>query len=337
MTSFREQDITFLSAGTILAGTLTMPDDQTIKGAILLLSGSGPQNRDEELAGQKPFQVLSRFLAEQGFAVLRWDDRGEGGSEGDYQAGSENTLVQDVRAAIEYLKAKTGANKVTLIGHSQGTLIAAKVAADYPDEVCAVILVSGMVRQGQTVLLEQHVRILEEEGFEKDIIEHSTNAKRALFKALIDAEQKIEQGGSSNKELKELSHQLEHILLEGADYASLSKDEQEEVDFVVDDLMEWEWRYLLTKDPAEDLTIVKCPILAIVGDSDTQVNAEAEINALRQTLSKDQLAVTTTTIIPNHNHLLQDCGDQGGALSRYEELGQPFSDKSLEVIGDWLK
>ena len=153
---YYSEDITFENkkAGINLAGTLTLPTKDGVFPVVILISGSGPQNRDEELLGHKPFLVLSDFLTKNGIAVLRYDDRGTAFSKGDFKTATSADFATDVESAIFYLKTRKEINKkkVGLIGHSEGGLIAPMVASKSKD-VSFIVLLAGTGIQGDQILL----------------------------------------------------------------------------------------------------------------------------------------------------------------------------------------
>lgn len=316
-------------SGTIESPTLTPPI-----GSIVLLSGSGPQDRDESMAGHRPFRVLSRAMATWGYSVFRWDDRGVGESTGDYLSASPELLVNDVLAVMRALRQETGFGKHILVGHSQGTLIASSAAAQRPDEVAGLVLLAGMGVAGQEGLLDQHVRICRAEGWPEDSIEASWAQKRALFDVMEAAQNKIGRGTPPDQVLAELRTALQDALLAGADVSELTEVELRDLHAAVQDLLEWEWRYLVTEDPAENLCRIQCPVLAITGDRDSQVDAKRNLAAMDRALSSSGNSRYELRTLEKHNHLFQETESAG--LSEYERLGVPFSPVMLSIVRDWL-
>ena len=328
------RDFAFISDGLRLSGTIERPKKESMRGSILLLSGSGPQDRDESIAGQKPFLVLSRALAQRGYLVFRWDDRGVGDSEGDYLDASAEVLVGDVIRAMEAIEREVGIRRHVLVGHSQGTLIGTAVAARCSANVAGLILLAGMALPGREVLLEQHKRICKAEGWPDDDIQSSLAQKEALFDILLNAQAEIDSGSPAAAVLTNLKDDLLRSFLGNLEMTELSIDDQDALNDAIEDLLEWEWRYLLSVDPVRHLREVKCPILAVTGDRDSHVDAARNLSALEQACAQGGSPDVEVKILADHNHLFQVANS--GALSEYAELGTPFSEGVLAIIGAWL-
>ena len=325
----------FSSDGLCLAGTIEKPAEVAPAGSILLLSGSGPQDRDETIAGKKPFSVLSKALAAWGYQVFRWDDRGVEESEGDYLSASETDLVDDVVSAMSAIEQASGFDEHVLMGHSQGTLIAAAVAAREPSTVSGLVLLAGMGQPGRQGLLDQHVSICRAEGWSDDDIRQSLAQKEALFDMLMEAQSKIDAGEPEAQALQDLSSALWSAFLGDAAVSDLSRDERCELESTIEDLLEWEWRYLLGVDPSVNLRKVMCPVLAIAGDKDAQVCAERDLPIIERACNSGKAPSVEVQLVADHNHLFQRTAN--AALSSYENLGSPFSRDVLSIIRSWLE
>lgn len=331
----RSTDFEFRSAGLRLAGVVERPaDDAEPFGSVLLLSGSGPQDRDESVAGKRPFAVLSSELAGMGWQVLRWDDRGVGASEGDYLAASASALVDDAGNAMAALARETGHARHVLVGHSQGTLIAAAAAARFPDRVAGIALLAGMGLPGRQALLDQHVSICRAEGWSDSDIEASLAVKCAAFELLAEAEADIASGSPSDGRLSRLREDLESLFLGGGRRDALPEDERAGLAAAVEDLLEWEWRYLVTVDPAEDLARVACPVLAVTGSNDTQVDAAPNLAAIAAAVERGVSPAVEVRQIDGRNHLFQRA--DSGRLSDYDALGEPFAAPLPNLVSAWL-
>lgn len=331
-----EEEIAFVSDdGLQLTGTLERFGGNSACANIMLLSGSGPQDRDETIAGKKPLRRLSHALVSQGFNAFRWDDRGVGASQGDYLAASASDLVNDVRSAMRRIASETGVRRTVLLGHSQGTLIAAKAAATFPDEVLGIGLLAGMGLPGRQVLLAQHETICRADGWPEDAIAASLRQKKLLFDAIHKACASAASLDLNALQTSALKEELSRILLSGVAAPSLTTEARDAIEAALDDLMEWEWRFLLSTDPAEDLLRVTCRVFAMIGDQDVQVEARANLISIAAACSKGLAERVETVLLPDHNHLFQETGS--GALSDYAALGEPFSNRSLSEIVDWCR
>lgn len=329
-------DVSFDSSttGTTLAGTLTLPRGTEPMGVILLLSGSGPQDRDESIAGHRPFLVLADHLTRAGFAVLRWDDRGVGASGGDYLAASAEDLVADAGRAMNFVTRETAASKIALVGHSQGTFIATRVAARWPGRVDALVLLAGGGRPGRQVLIDQHRRICRADGLDEATIEASVVVKERLFGILQDADREIDAGGDAPQILTTTREALARTLLGLTEDAPVADEIDDELEDILADLLEWEWRFLLKDDPQTYLRRVRCPVLALAGDRDTQVSARLELPAIQQALGAGGNQDVSCHAMPGLNHLFQL--SDSGSPSEYDSIAQTWAPEALAEISRWL-
>lgn len=331
----RSDEFEFRSAGLRLAGVVERPEAGEPHGSVLLLSGSGPQDRDESIAGKRPFAVLSAALAGAGWQVLRWDDRGVGASAGDYLAASASVLVDDVGSAMAALTREFGLASHALVGHSQGTLIAAAAAARFPGRVAGIALLAGMGLPGRRVLLDQHVAICRAEGWPEADIEASLAAKRAAFDLLAAAEADLVAGAPRDALLARLRDALESLFTDGVRPDALPEDQRAQLAAAVEDLLEWEWRFLVAADPADDLARVACPVFALTGSADTQVAARENLAAIEAAARRGPSPAVEAHLVDGLNHLLQDAPD--GRPSDYRVLGEPFAAPVPALLGAWLR
>ena len=329
------KDISFNSKGVTLRGTLLSPQGVKPHGSVLLLSGSGPQDRDETVADKKCFAVLADGLANAGYIVFRWDDRGVGDSEGGYLAASASILEEDVLAAMRAVEDTTDISTHILVGHSQGTLIATGVAARYPAKVKQLVLLGGMGLPGREVLLTQHETICRAEGWSEADIAATLAQKEQLFDILASAAVGRKATTFTALERDNIIPELYTAYLGNVSLTTLSTNDQQAVKDAIEDLLEWEWRYLLGTDPADDLQKVQCSVFAMIGENDTQVDAETNLAAVRLACEAGVAESITTIALPNHNHLFQETRDSG-ALSEYWHLGEPFSETAHTTIISWL-
>ncbi|HAH58159.1 MAG TPA: alpha/beta hydrolase, partial [Bacteroidales bacterium] len=178
--NYYSEEVTFQNtkANILLAGTLTLPEKEGNFPVVILITGSGPQNRDEELLGHKPFLVIADYLTKNGIGVLRYDDRGVGQSTGDFKAATTADFATDVESAIEYLKTRKEVNvhKIGLIGHSEGGIIAPMVASASND-VSFIVLLAGTGIRGDKLLLLQQELIAKANGVSETEIEKSIKTK----------------------------------------------------------------------------------------------------------------------------------------------------------------
>ena len=322
--TYYSEDITFDNKkdGISLAGTLTLPKKEGHFPAVILISGSGPQNRDEEILDHKPFLILSDYLTKNGIAVLRYDDRGIGQSTGDFKTATTQDFANDVKAAVEYLKTRKEINpkKIGLIGHSEGGLIAPMVAQNNK-EVSFIVLMAGPGVRGDKLMIVQKEDTERLMGVTEVDIAKSKDMVSGLYKMIINAD-------SNNIKLNE---NITSYLSE----KYKNENKPNELNALIQTATNIWFQNFIKIDPATALEKVKCPVLALNGDKDSQVSAKINIEAIKKALTKGGNKKVTTKILPNLNHLFQEC--KTGSFSEYAEIEQTISPLALEQILSWIK
>ena len=317
------EDVKFLNktANITLAGTLSLPKKEGNFPVVILITGSGAENRDEEIFGHKPFLVLSDYLTKKGIAVLRLDDRGVGESTGNTNTSTTVDFASDIQAGVDYLKTRTEINKkkIGLIGHSEGGLIAPMVAGNSKD-INFIVLLAGPGLRGDKILLLQNELIKRQNG--KPEIE--IQKEKEIFKGVYDL---VIASSLNDGNLK--SNITSYLKTQ---YNDPSKDA--DVELIIAQVTNTWWYNFIKLDPVPFLEKVKCPVLALNGSKDLQVPAEINLEAIKKTLINSGNKKVTTKILPNLNHLFQEC--QTGAPSEYETIEQTFSPIALEEISNWL-
>lgn len=321
------EEVTIDAGGAVrLAGTLTLPREGRPHPAVLLVSGSGPQNRDEEVFGHRPFLVLADHLTRRGFAVLRVDDRGVGGSTGAFAGATSDDFARDATACVAWLRARDGVDRhrVGLIGHSEGGLIAPMVAAR-DSTVAFVVLLAGPAVGGEAILLDQNARLRLAAGADSGSIEPLLARQRRLF-AEIARPDTTDLAGRIRPLIRDALETLP-----AADRARITD---------LDPLIETQtrqmgspWmRFFLRYDPRPALEQLRCPVLALFGERDLQVapalNLEPMRHALRDCPDADVVA------LPGLNHLLQRATT--GLPSEYPAIETTIDPAALERIDTWL-
>jgi fermentation-respiration switch protein FrsA (DUF1100 family) len=329
---YYSEDITFENkkAGISLAGTLTLPNKDGVFPVVILISGSGPQNRDEELLGHKPFLVLSDYLTKNGIAVLRYDDRGTALSKGDFKTATSADFATDVESAITYLKTRKEINKkkIGLIGHSEGGLIAPMVASKSKD-VAFIVLLAGTGIQGDRILLLQQKLIGKASGVSDEDLQKSELENRKVFDIV-----------NKSTNLEKLNIDLTDFIKQTLkDNPNAEKPEgMNDDDFVklqVKQIATPWMQYFIKYNPAPALEKVKCPVLAINGEKDLQVPPKENLEAIKKALTKGGNKKVTIKEFPNLNHLFQEC--KTGSPDEYATIEQTFSPTSLTEILKWLQ
>lgn len=310
------QDVSFPSKapGVTLAGTLTLPAGNGPHPAVILISGSGPQDRDESLMGHKPFHVLADHLSRRGIAVLRYDDRGIGKSTGSFATATSADFSQDAEGALEFLMARAGidAKRVGFAGHSEGGIVAPMVAARRAG-VAFVVLLAGTAVPGSDVILEQGQALAKAAGASEAQLQEA-RAKQLEFTKVM-----AESGGTA-----ELEKRLRQFLA-GAPNAEAQ----------IKQLTSPWMRYFMTYDPAPALAKVKCPVLALNGEKDLQVLPDQNLPVLKAALEKGGNKDVTILRLPGLNHLFQAA--KTGAVSEYAQIEETMNAAALDAAASWLR
>jgi pimeloyl-ACP methyl ester carboxylesterase len=336
--AYLEEEVTFAhTAGgeeITLAGTLTLPDAPGPHPAVILISGSGQQDRDEAIPfvpDYRPFQVIADHLARQGVAVLRYDDRGVGGSTGDPSLSTSADFALDAEAAIAYLQERPEIDpaQIGLFGHSEGALIAAMIAARNPD-VAFVISMAGPAVSGYDLLLLQSERVLA--GLEMNAEEQAA--------ALVEQQQVMDLVVAEDWEALEAllwetgRKQIE--ALPEAQRAALGDIDTflaQQIALSMQNMQGW-MRYFLVYNPADDWAQVDVPVLALFGGLDVQVDTAQNRPALEAALAEAGNDDVTVESFANANHLFQQAIT--GSPNEYATLPPDFVPGFLTTISDWL-
>jgi len=329
---YYSEDILFenKNEGFNLAGTLTLPKKDGVFPVVVLISGSGPQNRDEEILGHKAFLVLSDYLTKNGIAVLRYDDRGTALSKGDFKTATSADFATDVESAISYLKTRKeiNKNKIGLIGHSEGGLIAPMVASKSKD-VAFIVLLAGPGLQGDQLLLLQQKLIGKASGVsEEDLRKNEIENKKAfdiVNKSPNQEQLNIDLTKFIKKRLLDNPNPQKPAQMSDEDFVKL------QVEQIANPWMQ----YFLKYNPVPTLEKVKCPVLAINGEKDLQVPPKENLEAIKKALAKGGNKKVTTKELPNLNHLFQEC--ETGSPDEYATIEQTFSPTALTEILNWLQ
>lgn len=310
-----------------LAGTLTVPKGDGPFPVAIMISGSGPQDRDESLLGHKPFLVIADHLTRSGIAVLRFDDRGVAGSTGDFSKATSADFAKDVGAGIDFLKTnpKIDSGKIGLVGHSEGGLIAPIVAAER-DDVAFIVLMAGPGVDGARILESQSSAMLEASGESEAMIQ----ANRQIFAVALEV---VRSGDQVTAEA-----------IESACRAELEKIEDEKIRETMETnlaalgpMLVSPWmQYFIKYDPAVSLKKVECPVLALNGEKDLQVLVDLNLDAIEKALTDGGNESFSIVRFPNMNHLFQET-EGPGLPANYGSIEETFSPKALNAISEWIQ
>lgn len=324
---YKSEDISFINkkAGITLSGTLTIPDEGSHLPAAILISGSGLQDRDETILGHKPFWVIADHLSRNGMAVLRFDDRGTAKSGGDFRTATTADFATDVAAAVDYLERRKDIDpdKIGLIGHSEGGIIAPMLAANNK-KIDFIVLLAGPGVDGAALLLMQNEALGKAQNMSPEQLAMAKTTNEMLYKIAISTKNdSLAQQLISEKLISQLP-------------ADMPEAQRKQAVAVQAKMLTSPWmRYFLTNDPAKYLKQVHCPVLALDGTKDLQVPAEQNIEAIKAALAAAGNKQVTTKIFPGLNHLFQDA--ETGLPNEYGEIEETFSPKALQFMSDWIK
>ena len=319
-------------AGITLAGTLTLPEGEGPHPAVVLVSGSGPQDRDESVFGHRPFLVLADHLTRRGIAVLRYDDRGVGGSTGDFSDATSEDFASDALAGVAFLKgrAEIDAGRIGLVGHSEGGLIAPMAAASSAD-VAFIVMIAGPGLTGEEILYRQAALISRASGVPEPAIEQNRRVQEEMFAILRTVEDDAAAADSLRAYLRAT---VESLSEEQRAALGMTGDVAQLIERQVRQLASPWFRYFLTHDPAPVLRRVRVPVLAINGELDLQVPAEANLEAIERALAAGGNPDYTVRMLAGLNHLLQPATT--GSPTEYAGIEQTISPDALALIADWI-
>lgn len=317
-----------------LAGTLTKPSSGNGFPVVLLITGSGPQDRDETIGLHKPFAVMADQLTKAGIAVLRVDDRGMGKSTGDFQSATSENFASDVMAGIAYLKTRTDIDhaRIGLMGHSEGGVIAPYVAARSKD-VAFIIMLAGPAVGGKATMYYQGV-----EKLLAALSKPNRDAYGKLYTAMFALSADTAAANHSERFITQTyrnwkQQQPDSIiqnLVHGSDEQMISAYVRGFSGFK----SPW-WKFFLAYDPAKDLEKIRIPVLALNGEKDEQVDPKANLSLIRQILTGNHNKDFKTVEVPGVNHLFQHC-KQCGSIQEYLALEETFDPATLALITGWI-
>jgi pimeloyl-ACP methyl ester carboxylesterase len=301
----------------VLAGTLTKPSSGGPFPAVLLITGAGPQDRDETIATHKPFLVLADYLTRRGIAVLRVDDRGTAESTGNFVAATTQDFASDAEAGVHYLlsRSEIDPKHIGLIGHGEGAIIATMVAANMP-QVSFLVLLAGTAVSGEELLLAQTEAAEVAAGVPGEQIE----ADRKIGKMLYD----LVREGKSEIELRQALYTV------NPKYKPFLETWQRQLHH-----LETPWlRFFLNYDPAPALTKVKCPVLALDGEKDLNVVPDQNVPAMKAAFARGHNHDATVRVLPGLNYMFQTA--KTGFAWEYPTIQETISPAALEIIGSWI-
>jgi pimeloyl-ACP methyl ester carboxylesterase len=330
---YDEEEVTFSNrqAAVTLAGTFTRPRGAGPHPAVVLISGSGPQDRNEALMGHRPFLVLADHLTRQGIAVLRYDDRGFGKSTGNFGAATHDDFVTDALAAVSWLKTRGDIDpaRIGLVGHSEGGVAAPIAAVRQPGDIAFIVLLAAPGVPMEDLLARQSQDLARAAGAGPEILEQSGVWQKAVFALL---KQDLDRATLENRLRTVLQQQVAELT-----------DEQRKTFGYTDAMMEGQmqmvltpwFRQLLAYDPRVVLRQVKVPVLALNGEKDLQVASGPNLAGIRESLTAGGNMGVTVRELPGLNHLFQT--SRTGAITEYGVIEETFNPAALAAISGWIR
>jgi len=319
---YEQQEVVFenIPAGIQLAGTLTIPEGTGPFPVMVTISGSGQQDRNSNILEHKPFWVIADYLARLGIAVLRYDDRGVGDSTNSQTQATSADLAGDVIAAVTFLldHPDIDPNRIGLIGHSEGGMIAPMVATEIED-IALIVLLAGPGVPGSEILLVQTADILRSRGASEQAIENNSIYLNRVFEILED---------NTDDEIAKEKIRQTYIQIYGQGLSQESLDAEAQV---------WTspWmRFFILYDPGPTLAQVTCPVLALFCELDIQVDPNENLPVMEYILSRAGHTDYLVHELPQLNHLFQTA--ETGVVEEYAQIEETFAPAALDFIGAWI-
>ena len=306
------------SAGLTLAGTLTRPEDDGPHPAVVLVSGSGPQDRNSEVFNHKLFHVLADHLTRRGIAVLRYDERGVGASEGTFDGATSEDFATDVAAAVRFLRSRSeiDADAVGLLGMSEGGLVAPMVHTQF-EPVDFLVLMAGPSVPGYDILVEQGAKMASAQGAPPSVVDSLRTMQRQIMSAVRTA-----------SDSAEVANQVRSILnTRGLPDAQVQSQ--------IEQMTSPWFRFFVRYDPAPTLRQVEVPILALYGSKDLQVPPEQNAGPMRTALRESPSRDATVRVLDGLNHLFQPA--ETGLPTEYAQIETTMAPRALQAVSSWIR
>jgi len=336
--SYNVQDTIYFNADKSIqyGATITYPKNgKKTFPLLILITGSGQQDRDETLSDHKPFAIIADYLTKLGYAVMRVDDRGVGQTTGDVVHATSADFANDVLAGIAFAKTLPYINKkeIGLLGHSEGGLIAPMVAAQSKD-VAFIVSLAGVGVKGIDLVEKQQTDMMAAEGIPQNDAQHLVGFSQkaiTIFGTEKDSADAIKKTEVAFYEWKKTMPDSSLKTLK------LNMDSAATIAFIrtMYNRTANPWtQFFIKSNAARYWSKVSVPVLAINGSKDIQVAAQENLQAIKKAATSNGNKKVTIIELPGLNHLFQTCNKC--TLEEYDELEESFSPQALKTIGDWL-
>lgn len=335
--TYQSKDIVYEGLNTKLSygATLTYPNDQSKFPLVILITGSGQQDRDESIFGHKPFAVIADYLTKKGFAVLRIDDRGTGKSTGDFHQSTTADFALDVDEHINYAKSlpMIDTNRIGLLGHSEGGIIAPMVAA-HNKSVSFIILMAGPGIVITELMAIQNEMVQKSAGLSQKAIDSYIPLYRNLMKTIVQTESKTEALIKAKELILAWYNSTDKEDVKVTSNINSEADIEKFATIMTETLSTKWWKFFAVFNPQNNLQKIKCPVLAINGGADIQVPADVDLKGIEDALKKAKNKNVTIKKFDGLNHLFQKCTKC--TVPEYGELETTIEPEVLEYIGSWV-
>ena len=331
---YKEEKVIYYNSDSTLhfGATLTLPFGESKAPVVILVSGTGPQNRDGEMAGHKIFATIADYLSHRGIAVLRSDDRGVGETNGTYNTATTADFAADVLTAIAYLKSREDidSHKIGLIGHSEGGAVIS-IAASESKDVSFMISLAGLATDGLTSLIRQNEDIIAA----AKIPDYNKKRYNEINGLMFRVAYKYAESDSLEQKLNETYNSWK--IKDTEYFKSLKIEEYDHFRFPIYSYVQsaigpW-YRFFIRYNPKEYLSKVRIPVLALNGDKDIMVAYDQNLGNFKKYLSANK--DVTTIVLPGLNHLFLPC--ETGTQDEYAKIKSSFSEKALRIMCDWIE
>ena len=334
--SYKSEDITYTNKdGNISFGaTITIPEGKGPFPAVVLVSGSGPQNRNGEMLGHQFFAVLADHLTKNGVVVLRYDERGIGKTTGNFSEATTADFAEDASAGIDYLLSRQEVNKkkVGLIGHSEGGVVVPMVATARKDIDFLVLLAAPGIRI-LDLMAEQNEAIAIKNGVSLESAKEFKMLYRRVITSIIEAPDSLIALQNTVELIENWSVQKSKLLLTELNLAS-TKSRFDYVSTVTNQVRTKWFEYFLSINPTMYLQQLKCKVLALNGDKDIQVISTSNLAGIRNAMERSKSKKYEVRELPGLNHLFQHC--TSCTANEYIEIEETFSPEALQLISNWV-
>jgi len=335
--NYTSEDLLYYNADSSIryGATITIPKGDGPFPAVLLITGSGQQNRDEELLGHKPFAVIADYLTNKGYVVLRVDDRGMGQTTGEVHHATTRDFANDATVSFNYLlsRKEVDKKKAGLLGHSEGGMIAEMMAAENKN-VDFIIMMAGPGEKIAQLMTEQNGALLQTKGISQVSIDKYLVLYSKMVHTAISIGDSDRLRTAITEEVKDWKYKTPGPVVVSITGIHDETSEAAYIDLITKLFAHPWWHYFLGYDPESDLEKISCKVLAMNGDKDMQVVAKNNLQGLREALAKSKSKDYEIKLMPGLNHLFQTC--HTCTFSEYQQLEETVAPIALQTMSDWL-